>query len=146
MMCLIQLEDQGQRWGKKTLFEMATKLKVWICHVCKVSGYQKSARWPERPESLASLCAFKQNCLHGFANYHSEDAAICYFQSASQQRGMKRAESQREQRLSFIQGKQEPLTGVRLCVCVCLSVHPLQIKQSSCISSSFTTPRMTCYN
>ena len=121
--------------------------------VCKVSGYQKSVRWPERPESLASLRAFKQNRLHGFANYHSEDAAICYFQSASQQRGMKRAESQREQKLSFIQWKQEPLTEdsvcvyvcvcvcmcvcVYVCVCVCVCVCPLEIKLSSCTSSSF---------
>lgn len=76
----------------------------------------------------------KQNRLHWLSqNYHSEDAAICYFQTASQQRGMKRAESQREQRLSFIQWKQEPLTEERV---LFATVFQVQIKLSPCTSSS----------
>lgn len=78
----------------------------------------------------------KQNNFHCFAHYHSEDAAICFFQSASQQRGMKRAGSQRELRLPFIQGKKEPLQRMGCwCVPVCVLMWPLKIKQSPCTSS-----------
>lgn len=57
-------------------------------------------------EVWLSLRCPQQNRPSCSANYHSEDAAICYFQSASQQRGMKRAESQREHRLHSFSGSR----------------------------------------
>lgn len=92
-----------------------TKKKFNPVLFVKFQGIRSQVRWPERPETLAHTMLLKQNRLHWLAqNYHSEDAANCYFQSASQQRGMKRAESQREQRLSFIRWKQQPLTEERV--------------------------------
>lgn len=92
-----------------------TKKKFNPVLFVKFQGIRSQVRWPERPETLAHTMLLKQNRLHWLAqNYHSEDAAICYFQSASQQRGMKRAESQREQRLSFIRWKRQPLTEERV--------------------------------
>lgn len=83
-------------------------------------------RWPK--ESLAAL---NKTHLHGFSNYHSEDAAICCFQSASQQRGMKRAGSQAEQSRYSSRRPMSHWQRLTVCVCVCESTQDRGVQSAA---------------